>query len=87
MTDREYTQIGAPTMQKTSRRNNKPNMRRKEDFRLGCDSTSTLPGTALEKLIQSRRKAWEAHKNSFENNEDKFVLYIRALSYMLLIYY
>ena len=80
MTDREYAQIGAPTMQKISRTNNKPNKRRKEDFRLGSDSTtSTLPGTALEKLIQSRRKAWEAHKNSFENNADKFVLYIRAL--------
>jgi len=45
------------------------------------------PRTALEKQIQSRRKAWEAHKNTLENSADKFVLYIRALSYMLLIYY
>ena len=84
-------QVANPTMQKISRRNNKPNTRRKEDFlsQLGLYQYSTRDGTALEKLIQNRRKAWlrEAHKNSLENNADKFVLYIRALSYMLLIQY
>jgi hypothetical protein len=59
MTGREYAQIGAPTMQKISRRNNKPNTRKKEDFlsQLGLYQYSTRDGTALEKLIQNRRKA------------------------------
>jgi hypothetical protein len=47
MTDREYGQIGAPTMQKSSRRNNKPNTRRGEDVlsRLRLYQYSTRDGT------------------------------------------